>query len=325
MNFEQRIFQFIKDNRLIHPGGLVMAGFSGGADSMALMQALVALRHDLAIQLHAVHFNHKMRPQAQDDERFVVQWCQRLNVPVTVGRRQGVKTTSLSEDGARQMRFKFFIKHALRLKAHSVALAHTRNDLAETVLMRLMRGSGFYGLRGILPHRSIEGVNFVRPLLGIGRADVEEYLKLKKVPYCTDLTNQQTKYTRNKVRLELLPLLAREYNPQIIGCLSDLGKTAGDDYEFLSSHAHRIFKKDVIISSERVKITIKQMRLLHPAMRRLIIRLMAEALTRDPAVLNFEHICAVEDLITHKSCSAVHLPHRLMMSKTKKFIELSYA
>ncbi len=88
------------------------------------------------------------------------------------------------------MRFEFFIKTAGRLKAQSVALAHTRNDLAETVLMRLMRGSGLYGLRAILPRRMMEGVIFVRPLLGITRQDVERYLKSKKIPFCTDATNQ---------------------------------------------------------------------------------------------------------------------------------------
>ena len=93
-------------------------------------------------------------------------WCRRLNIPLTVGRRQGGKIKLLSEDDARQMRFEFFIKSAHRLKAQSVALAHTRNDLAETVLMRLMRGSGLYGLRAILPRRCIEGVVFVRPLMG---------------------------------------------------------------------------------------------------------------------------------------------------------------
>ena len=125
------------------------------------------------------------------DERFVVKWCRQLNIPLTVGRRQGGKIKHLSEDDARQMRFEFFVKTAPWLKAQSVALAHTRNDLAETVLMRLMRGSGLYGLRAILPRRSIEGVIFVRPLLGVNRADVEDYLKVKKIPFCTDATNRR--------------------------------------------------------------------------------------------------------------------------------------
>ena len=110
------------------------------------------------------------------------------------------------------------------LKAQGVALAHTRNDLAETVLMRLMRGSGLYGLRAILPKRSIEGITFVRPLINVNRTDIEDYLKIKKIPFCMDATNQRTIYERNKVRLKLLPLLAREYNPQIIDAFVGLGR-----------------------------------------------------------------------------------------------------
>ncbi len=323
MNFEQRIFQFIGKNKLIRPGGLVIVGFSGGADSMALMQALAALRHDLGIRLHAAHFNHQMRPQALRDERFVVEWCRRLNVPVTVARRRAGKKVHLSEDDARQLRFKFFIRLALRLKAQSVVLAHSRNDLAETVLMRLLRGSGLYGLRGILPRRCIEGVVFVRPLMGVGRADIESYLKSKGVPFCTDATNRDPRYARNKVRLKLLPLLARQYNPQIINCLYDLGVTAADDYEFLANCAQKRFAKSVSISAGRAKIALRQMAALHPAIRRLIIRQMAQALRRDLSGLTFEHIRAAEDLMAHKGNATVHWPHHLMVSKTNKFLELS--
>ena len=336
MNFDKRVYHFIGNNKLIHPGGLVIVGFSGGADSMALMQVLVSLRHELGIRLHAAHFNHKIRPlQALRDERFVVQWCRRLNVPLTVGRRTAGRVDHLSEDAARQMRFKFFVKLANKLKAQSVALAHTRNDLAETVLMRLMRGSGFYGLRGIMPQRSIEKVEFIRPLMGVSRPDIEDYLRSKRIPFCTDSTNLQTMYVRNKVRLKLLPLLAREYNPQITNVLTDLAQIACEDYAFLAQHAQKRFEKSVIISGRRVKIALKQIGLLHPAIRRLIIRQMADALIHgqattdssryEVAALTFEHIHAIENLIAHKGPGRVDLPHQVMASKTEKFLELSYA
>jgi len=325
MDFEKEVFQFIGKNKLIVPGGLVIVGFSGGADSMALMQVLVALRHDLGIRLHAAHFNHRLRGQALRDERFVRRWCGRLNVPLTVGRRRGGEKIHLSEDDARQMRFKFFVKLALRLQAQSVVLAHTRSDLAETVLMRLLRGSGLYGLRGILPQRSIGNVTFVRPLMGVARADVEDYLTFKRVPFCTDATNLTSKYARNKIRLKLLPLLAREYNPQITDILTDLAHTAYEDYAFLADCAQRRFEKSVIISSGRVKISLKQISVLHPAIRRLLIRQMTEALTHNLSVLTFEHVRAVEDLMAKNEGGTLYLPHRLTLNKTKKFLELSYA
>ena len=325
MNFEQKVFQFIGKNKLIVPGGLVIVGFSGGADSMALMQTLVSLRHDLGIRLHAAHFNHKIRPQALRDERFVRRWCKRLNVPLTVGARRTARAGHLSEDDARQMRFKFFVKLALELKAQSVALAHTRNDLAETVLMRLLRGSGLYGLRGILPQREITDVTFVRPLMGVARADIEAYLKSKRIIFCTDTTNRLLKYTRNKIRLQLLPLLAREYNPQITDILTDVAHTAYEDYDFLFNCAQKRFEKSVIVSAGRVKISLQQISRLHPAIRRLIIRQMAQVLTHDPSALTFEHVRAVEDWIADSGHGCLCLPHNMTVGKTKKFLELSYA
>ena len=322
MNFEQRIFQFIGKNKLMAPGGLVLVGVSGGADSMALLLALVGLRHDLGVRLHAAHFNHRLRPEALRDERFVITRCRQLNIPLTVGRRPGRKIRHLSEDDARQMRFKFFIKTAIGLKAQCVALAHTRNDLAETVLMRLMRGSGLYGLRAILPRRCMEGVTFVRPLMGVNRFEVEDYLKAKKISFCTDATNAQTLYERNKVRRHLLPLLAREYNPQIINALSDLAATALEDYEFLSMHARKQFKKNVTVSNRKIKMDLKSIRRQHPAMLRLMFRQMAESLTKDPAALTFEHIHALENLAAQSGRGKVDLSHHLKAVKTQKFLEL---
>jgi tRNA(Ile)-lysidine synthase len=324
MNFEQRISQFIRKNKLISPRGKVLIGVSGGADSMALLLCLARLRHGLGIQLHALHFNHRFRPESAQDERFVGTWCKKLNIPLTVGQRLGPKIRRLSEDDARQMRFEFFVKTAKRLKAQCVALAHTRNDLAETVLMRLMRGSGLYGLRAILPRRSIGGITFVRPLINADRVDVENYLKAQKTPFRTDATNRRTHYERNKVRLKLLPLLAREYNPQITTALSDLAATAGEDYEFLLMHARKQFEKRAVVSKRKVKISLKSIRRQHPAILRLVLRLMVEALTRDPAALDFEHIHALENLVSPGGLGEVHLPHHLKAVKNRGFLELFY-
>lgn len=322
MDFEQQVFQFIKKNKLLAPRGRIVVGVSGGADSMALLSALNALRHHLGVQPHAGHFNHRLRPGALHDERFVIRWCKRLNIPLTVGRRPRGRTRHLSEDGARTMRFEFLVKLARRLNAQSVALAHTRNDLAETVLMRLMRGSGLYGLRAILPKRYMEGTTFIRPLLGVNRRDVEDYLKAQKIPFCTDATNRRMFYERNKVRHQLLPLLAREYNPQITDALSDLAVTAGEDYDFLARHASRQFDKIGIIAKGQVKVDLKAVRRLHPAVVRLMFRQMAEILTKDPAVFSFEHIHALENLAAPSGRGAVDLPHHLKAVKTQKYLKI---
>ena len=164
---------------------------------------------------------------------------------------------------------------------------------------------------------------FVRPLMVSTRSDVEGYLKSQKVPFCTDATNRLTVYERNKVRLGLLPLLARDYNPQIINALSDLAATAGEDYEFLSMCAHKQFEKIGIISKRRVKIDLKGVKRQHPAIFRLMLRQMVEVLTKDPAVLTFEHIHALEDLASPSGRGSVDLPHHLKAVKDQGFLEIS--
>ncbi|MBF0510701.1 MAG: tRNA lysidine(34) synthetase TilS [Candidatus Omnitrophica bacterium] len=323
MNFEERVLQFIEKNKLMAPRQLIVVGVSGGADSMALLLALTALRHHLGIRLHVAHFNHRIRPSALNDERFVSDWCKWLNLPFTSARRKGKSLLHLSEDMARQMRFDFFKKTVQNLGAEGVALAHTKNDLAETVLMRMMRGSGLYGLRAILPGRMIQGVMFLHPLMGQTRFDVEKYLKEKKVPFCTDETNRLKIYERNKVRRSLLPYLAREYNPQIVNVLSDLAFIAADDYDFLASCVQKVSKKHMVISPKKAKMKLKGVKNLHPAILRLMLRGMVEGLTTDAAALHFEHIHALENMVKQKDYTAVDLPLGLKAFKSSNFFELS--
>jgi tRNA(Ile)-lysidine synthase len=189
--------------------------------------------------------------------------------------------------------------------------------------MRVIRGSGLYGLRAILPRRSMEGIIVVRPLLDVDRRDVEDYLRVRKTPFCTDTTNLQKVYERNKVRLGLMPLLAREYNPKIISALSDLAATAGEDYEFLSMHARRQFEKYAIVAKRKVKMDLKGIGRQCPAIVRLMFRQMAETLTGDPAVLSFDHIHVLENLAAQGGEGSVDLSHHLKAAKTSKFLELS--
>jgi len=162
-------------------------------------------------------------------------------------------------------------------------------------------------------------------LMDLNRRDVEDYLKVQKIPFCKDATNRQTVYERNKVRLHLLPLLAKEYNPQIIHALSDLAATALEDYDFISMQASQQFKILVTVSKAKLKLDLKRINDLHPAILRLIFRQMAEVLTKDPAVLDFEHIRMLENLVCSKMPGAIDLPHHLKAIKTPKFLELSYA
>ena len=146
------------------------------------------------------------------------------------------------------------------------------------------------------------------------------------MPFRTDATNRRMMYERNKVRLQLLPLLAKEYNPHITGALSDLASTAGEDYDFISLHARRQFEKYAVnVSRRKVKMDLKGISRQHPAIARLMLRQMAESLTQDPAVLTFEHIHALENLAAQEAPSTLDLSHHLKAVKRQKFLEIYVA
>ncbi|MBI4309567.1 MAG: tRNA lysidine(34) synthetase TilS, partial [Candidatus Omnitrophica bacterium] len=270
---KDKVLRFIRRHRLIGPGHKIILGVSGGPDSVVLAHIMRGLAPDLSISLHIAHLNHCLRPTSDRDQKCVEQLAARLNVPITVRRqRKGIIKKKISEDQSRKWRYGFFFDLCRRLNADAVAVAHTQNDVAETVLMRLIRGSGLRGLRAILPQRNMEGFKLIRPLLELTRKDVEDHANCCALKYCVDETNARTDYTRNKVRLELLPHLAKEYNPNITGTLVDLARSAAQDYDFLNQALLQRIKENVVCSEKKVKIKLVSLRREHPAMRRLLMR-----------------------------------------------------
>ena len=322
MDLTDKVLNFIRKECLIKPGGLIVLGVSGGADSVFLAQCLHKLRHKLSLRMHIAHFNHRLRRESGADQRFVQGLALELGVPVSVGSREGrLKAPQLSEDAARRQRFTFFKKVAVKTNAQAVVLAHTADDLAETVLMRLLRGTGLYGLRGILARRQKEDIVYIRPLIGIDRRAIEGYLSRHKMLFRTDKTNARTVYLRNKVRLELLPYLER-LNPQVRAVLADLAHTAVDDYAYLETQAMQRLKESVVSSGQTVKISIKKFTALHPSMRRMLVRLVYERLTGDTRLLTFAHVLDVERLAGGTADGAlVHWPRSVVVAKTRGFIE----
>jgi tRNA(Ile)-lysidine synthase len=182
----------------------LLIGVSGGADSVALVDALVQLGY----RPHVAHLNHQWRGAASDaDAEFVRALAGQYGLPVTIESRK----VGSDEDAARQARLEFFESIGIPV----VALAHTADDQVETFLMRLIRGAGTTGLAGILPDRQIGGLRVVRPLLGVRRVEIIEYLKSRQLLWREDSSNTNRQFLRNRVRHELLPLLEREYNSGI--------------------------------------------------------------------------------------------------------------
>jgi len=221
---------------LIPPGAGVLCALSGGADSMYLLCRLLEGREKYGWTVHAAHLNHGLRPTAQRDEDFTRDWCAGQGVPLSVGfcdvaerareRGQGVEET------AREFRYAFLIGAAADTGCDLVATGHHAGDNAETVLMNLIRGCGLKGLTGIPERRG----NIVRPMLAATRAEIADYLTKHGVPHVEDETNTDLSYTRNRVRLRLLPLL-EELNPQAAAHIAAAAVRLREDEEELSRQA----------------------------------------------------------------------------------------
>lgn len=209
----------------------VVAAVSGGCDSVALLRALSALKTGVG-RLGAAHLNHQLRPEADDDERFVVDLCRRLDVPCEVGRVAVDRLAAESGDGieaaARAARYDFLEQTAGRLGARFIVTAHTADDQAETILHRIIRGTGVRGLSGMARVRPLGHATLIRPLLGVRRAELQAYLDALGQPYCHDRSNADPRFTRNRIRHEVMPLLRGQFNSGVTEALLRLGTLAGE-------------------------------------------------------------------------------------------------
>ena len=195
----------------------MIVAVSGGPDSTALLLALNSLKREYGLKLHIAHLDHMFRAakETKKDHEYVSLLSRKFGIPL-IFKRVDVpayaKESGLSlEEAAREKRYEFLLKTAKAAGARKIALGHTLDDQAETVLMRLVRGSGLGGLRGIPPKRPLEGAFIVRPLIEVWKKEVEEYLKEMAVKPRRDATNFMRKFLRNRIRHELLPLMEKEF------------------------------------------------------------------------------------------------------------------
>lgn len=246
-----------------------LVAVSGGADSVALLRALHALKYQVSspqdthacetdvtsqstglARLAVAHFNHRWRPEASDrDEAFVEELCDQLQVPCYIGRSAGHDQT---EETARNERYEFLRSSAEMLGMRYLVTAHTANDQAETILHRILRGTSLRGLRGIQPARRMsEAVTIVRPMLSVTRDEVLNYLNRLNQPFRIDETNADTRFTRNRIRHELLPHLAHDYNTSIVESLLRLGSIAQDAVEVVESAIHPEVENCVLLRNDK--------------------------------------------------------------------------
>lgn len=268
MELKKKILKTIKEHGLLKSGDKVVLGFSGGPDSLALFYALHSLNREhietngkkgISLELCPVHINHKLRRgAAEEDQKFSEEFSEKLGLECrTFVMDCGKLAAELglsSEEAGRKARYDSFREVASeisgrlpeeeRLSRVKIAVAQNADDRAETVLFRILRGTGIDGLSGIPYIRKDEaGFDIIRPLMDVTREEIEAYCEKEGLEPRRDHTNYEPLYTRNKIRLDLIPYLRENFNPSVVGALNRLADSAANDREYLFRQAKRAYEE----------------------------------------------------------------------------------
>lgn len=299
-----KVAQTVTDHELLSQGTAVVAGVSGGADSVALLKCLLSLSGSIGFKVYAAHLNHGIRGEsASHDQRFVAELCESWGVPLlckTINVPEVAKQNSQTlEQAGRIVRYKFLEEARKHFNAQRIAVAHHMDDQAESVLMHLIRGSGLTGLTGMQPRRG----NIIRPLLNVRRYEIEEYLEAEGIAYCTDETNLMISGTRNRLRLDVLPYIEEHFNPAIVPAICSTAQLLLRDEVYLMECAqyelNRVRRKHGYLREPLAKLPL-------PIKTR-AIRL---ALEEHGALTDMErvHIEALYELLEAQTGSRMTLP-----------------
>ena len=308
-SFHEKTFRFIREHRMLLPGERVVAGISGGADSVCLLFVLLEWKKCYGLELAAVHINHGIRDRAGEDARFVEELCGRLGIPFylreTDVHRLALERKCSEEEAGRDFRYEAFREAAAEFGADKTAVAHNLNDRGETMLFHLFRGTGIKGLAGMLPVRD----QIIRPLLWAGRSEIEDYLSEIGQDYCRDATNDGDDYTRNRIRHHILPYAEREV---VAGCVQHMGQTAEllaevEDYleretrEALAGCAERAGEACYMIHCGRFMT-------FHPALRKRMIYQMVKELSAGARDISRVHVADLCSLFEREGNRRICLP-----------------
>lgn len=277
---------------MIKEGDCVLAAVSGGADSISLLYVLNFLKENIGFSIVAVHFNHKIRgKEAEEDANFVKCEAKRLGLRCII-KEANVKNYSKNmklslQEAGRELRYNFFFKEAKEMFANKIAVGHTLDDQAETILMRFIRGAGMRGMTGIPFVRG----KIIRPLIEISREEVESFLSVNNIKWIEDPSNSKLDYHRNRIRSELLPVIKKGYNPNIINTLNKLGNILTAEETFLSHYCDDIFNNVLLDKKENyLIIDAHKLKKDYIAIQRRVVRKCIKFLKGDTKRISYVHI-----------------------------------
>jgi tRNA(Ile)-lysidine synthase len=296
----QRLLVLLKKANLLRAGERLGVAVSGGADSVALLHQLLELREELGCVLCVVHFNHKLRGRAsQLDEKFVAKLAAQHGLEFLVASEniaaKAQRERGNLEDVARRARYAFFERLVQERRLDRVAVAHTADDQAETVLAHILRGTGLAGLAGIHPTAGV----VLRPLLEIRRADLRAYLRRKRQPWREDASNRDTHRMRARIRHNLMPFLEKKFQPAVVDHLCQLAEFAREDEAYLEGQSAQREKQFVQPAQSALRLALPDFLREPRAIQTRLLRRIVERLKPRSGQLSATHVAALLALAEH--------------------------
>ncbi len=317
----EKFIRSINQHHLLVRGDSVLVAVSGGADSVALLFLLSEVSRQFHLQLAVAHYNHRLRGRESDeDEEFVRLLAQKKGLDFFAGGDDKLQLHGANlEDRARQFRFEFLLASAQKIKSQKIALGHTGDDQAETVLMRLLRGSGAAGLSGISSIR--EGL-WIRPLLKASRQEILGYLRENKIAWREDSSNATDDYLRNRVRHHLLPLLEKEYNPNLRATLMETADTLREESEALKILADAFIGK-TDLSCGKVELPLDKMTSQPPGLQAVVVREILRHYSPARTFPSLKHVRAVLELLSPGKCGKKIETGHFIVHRTRNLVRFS--
>lgn len=308
----EKVKNYMQQKCMVQKDDKIIAGISGGPDSICLLCVLVDLKTEFGYELAAVHVNHMLRGEDADlDEQFVTDFCDKMQVPLNVVREDvkiyAEKYHLSTEEAGREVRRQAFDQTMKLYDGNKIALAHHMNDNAETVLFHLARGTGVKGAAGIQP---VSG-SCIRPLLCLKREEIEAYLKEKSIESCLDKTNLENLYTRNKIRNEIIPYFQKHINEKTVEHICAFTEQMRELKAFVDSSVHEKFDEIVDVKEDTYFLSVEELEKTDPALRPYLIReVIVRAAGREKDIESV-HLRDVEELMRKQSGRQVDLPYGL--------------
>ena len=317
MNFEQKVKRFIEKYHMLSDDSGILVGLSGGADSVALLQVLYELKEVWNLRIAAIHVHHGVRSEAWQDVEFCKKLCEEKGVPLyceyadvpKMAQDLGISV----EEAGRKVRYNLFEEYRKKLNLDLIAVAHHQNDQAETMLFQLFRGSGLRGMAGIPVQRG----NIIRPLAGVSRKEIEEYLEVCGQDFVVDATNLTDIYTRNKIRQNMLPL-AEEV---AAGAIANMNRTAAqlrEIQDFMDQQAEAFLEKNGHMeeNDHALQIQTEALKAVHPALQKMVIMAAIERAFQSRKDITEKHVEAICELLYKDGEKYVHLPKKGIVVKS---------